>query len=91
MSGIPNIGDIVHFVLDVGPNAGEHRPAMVVRVRSFDPDPQTSIAPEPTVVMQVFLDNHDLPYDHNNVGIMRPLSVLHNEKEKPLGTWHWPE
>lgn len=76
----PSLGRMVHYVLKDGcPNAGDHRPAIIVRVW---PD---------TVNLQVFFDGDGTP--HLNDGQLNTLwkcSVPYSAEPKP-GTWHWPE
>lgn len=75
-----SLGRIVHYVLKDGPNAGEHRPGLVVRVWS-----------PTTVNLQVFHDGDGTP--HLNDGLLNTLwqrSVEFSAEPRP-GTWHWPE
>ena len=69
-------GSMVHYVLDSGPNTGEHRPALIVKVWSED-----------CVNLQVFLDgSNDFP------GSMRmtawETSVMRDDTGDMLGSWH---
>ncbi len=83
----PSVGRIVHYVLGgpadaetVNPNStGEHRPAIIVRVRD-----------ERTVQLQVFTDGHNDRANHPE-GLMWRTSVHEDEDTKAPGTWHWPE
>lgn len=73
-------GRIVHYVLPDGPNAGQHRPAIIVRVWN----PVSS-----TVQLQVFTDgSNDGP--KYAAGLFWATSVMLSEEPKP-GTWHWIE
>lgn len=70
----------MHYVLPEGRSAGEHRPAIVVRL--WEPGGGSTGYAQ----LQVFTDA-------GNDG-MNPVewktSVLFDENGKP-GTWHWPE
>lgn len=78
-------GRIVHYVLESGPNAGEHRPAIVVRVWPNE------FGDQPGVNLQVFTDGDGQPY--NNDG-MQPVtwktSIRFSDGKEP-GTCHWIE
>lgn len=76
-------GRIVHYVLPDGRHAGEHRPAIVVKVW-----PGAG-----SIQLQVFTDGGDTPPLSNDglPQVMWKTSVVHNEAEKRPGTWHWPE
>lgn len=81
-------GRIVHFVLPDGPHAGEHRPAIVVRVwRKGDGTPPDNGYSN----LLVFLDGSN---DAGASGEARPLlwatSIEYSEDPKPR-TWHWIE
>lgn len=79
-------GRIVHYVLpeDAGPSAGQHRPAIVVKV--WRVLPEGTPPPNGTSDLQVFTDgeNDQLP------DMMWKTSVEYDEHGGP-GTWHWPE
>ena len=78
---VPSLGRIVHYVLESGPGAGEHRPAIVVYVWS-----------EITVNLQVFTDS-PLAQNANDQKppVMWKASISQDEEDKRGGTWHWPE
>lgn len=87
---VPSVGRIVHYILPDGQYAGEHRPAIIVKVWDENPTPDS------LVQLQVFTDGpNDYPYGGNGSdGIQWRTSVHHNEGDvnpKSLGTWHWPE
>lgn len=88
-------GRIVHYILDEGPNRGEERPAIVVRVwRVQDWDGERSVglpkAPENGCCnLQVFTDSEDgKNYNDALPAVMWVTSVLFGEGP---GTWHWIE
>lgn len=79
----PTIGRIVHYVLNEGRNAGEERPAIIVRTWGD--------TPESCVQLQVFTDsgtagklNDFLP------PVMWKTSVVQDDGKAP-GTFHFPE
>ncbi len=74
-----SVGRIVHYVLPDGHNAGDHRPAIIVRVWS----------PE-CVQLQVFTDgtNDGAGY---GAGIDWRSSVARDDSALKRGSWHWPE
>ena len=74
----PSIGRIVHYVMPDGPNQGESRPAMVVRVWS-----------DTTVNLQVFTDGTADGGAYSG-GLVKAASVEFSEDVSQLGTWHWP-
>lgn len=81
-------GRIVHFVLADGPHAGEHRPAIVVKVwRKGDGSPPDNGYSN----LLVFLDGSN---DAGPSGEARPLlwatSIEYSEEPRPR-TWHWIE
>lgn len=85
VTGIPGLteGRIVHYVLPDGYSAGQHRPAIVVRV--WEPGG----GPMGTCQLQVFTDgNNDGPGYAS--GIVWRTSVMYSAERKPY-TWHWPE
>ncbi len=80
------IGSIVHFVLANGRSAGQHRPAVVVRLWGEPTEDYT-----PTVQLQVFTDGtNDFEHDQAHSGLLWATSVPYSEEPKPY-TWHWPE
>lgn len=90
-------GRIVHYVLDTGPNQGQHRPAIVVRDWK---------QPNGLVQLQVFTDglndgfNNEISVKETGwkeavtvrqvANIIWRTSVIYSEDPK-LGTWHWIE
>jgi len=75
----PSLGRVVHYVLPDGNNAGDHRPAIIVRVW---PD---------TVNLQVFYDGDGTPHmNDGQLNTLWKLSVPFSAEPKP-GTYHWPE
>lgn len=77
-------GRIVHYVLPHGSSAGEHRPAIIVKVWGSGYS-----YPDGTVNLQVFTDGMN---DGENYA-QPPLwmtSVLHDPNGAP-DTWHWIE
>lgn len=76
----PTVGRIVHFVLDEGKHAGEHRPAIVVRVWSDD-----------LINIEVFTDGENDGYGQSlRDNIVWQTSVRRDDSHRPH-TWHWPE
>jgi hypothetical protein len=77
----PTEGRIVNYVLPTGRNAGQVRPAIIVRVW---PDNDESIQ------LQVFTDctNDGTEY---SPGVVWKTSVHHDQEGKAPGTWHWME
>lgn len=76
----PSLGRMVHYVIPDGcANAGDHRPAIIVRVW---PD---------TVNLQVFFDGDGTPHlNDGQLNTLWKLSVPYSAEPK-AGTWHWPE
>lgn len=72
------IGDIVHFVLDDGPSAGQHRPALVVHVWSDDLL-QLQVFPDSDAA-GTFNDKLPVPYWRTSVKLDRSA--------EEHGTWH---
>lgn len=72
-------------MLPSGSHRGEHRPAIIVKVWSDDPHPQSACQ------QQVFTDgNNDGPYYAS--GLHWATSVQQApEHDHRFGTWHWPE
>jgi len=94
-----NEGSLVHYVLNGSPNAGEHRPAIVVKVwRHRDDETGELVAGiHGTCQLQVFTDS-DWPvepfgktYNDYRLPVMWKSSVMHDGEAKAPGTWHWPE
>lgn len=80
-------GRIVHYVLDRGPNAGQHRAAMIVRVwGEFAP-------PVGTVNLRVFLDGSNDTREPwgNDSPILWVTSVKHDPTGTQERSWHWIE
>jgi hypothetical protein len=71
-------GRIVHYVLADGPNAGQHRAAMVVRI--WDQR-------QGYVNLQVFSDGSNDGGQYANAPVW-VTSVQYSEEAKPR-TWHW--
>jgi len=73
-------GRIVHYVLESGRSAGEHRPAIVVKL--WEPKGGSMGCAQ----LQVFTDgsNGDLG------GVAWRTSVMYSADARP-GTWHWIE
>jgi hypothetical protein len=81
---VPSVGRVVHYVLEDGPNTGQHRAAIIVRVWGDHPD-----AP---VNLHVFLDgsNDVKPHNDGPTALWR-TSVQRDDTGQKLRTWHWPE
>jgi hypothetical protein len=73
----PTVGRIVHFTLDHGPNAGQARPAMVVRVWN-----------DTCVQLQVFMDGTNDGPEYTSG--LRWCTSVHHAAEPTAGRWHWP-
>ena len=75
-------GRMVHYVLSYGPSAGEHRPAIIVKVWNQETG---------TVNLAVFMDgsNDTSPPPWGMVDWQ--TSRLPDLIEKRPGTWHWIE
>lgn len=85
---VPSVGRMVHYVLEAGPNQGEHRAATVVRVF---PDPDGIIGPDAAIVVHVHVDSPGDFYQHQGP---EPLIVQRHPAYDGgcnPGTWHWPE
>ncbi len=82
----PSIGRIVHFVLpDSSRYAGEHRPAIIVKVWDTNPKPDSMVQ------LQVFTDGLNDGELYKN-GLYWATSVHYADpSEKEPATWHWPE
>lgn len=78
-------GRIVHYVLPDGPHAGEHRPAIVVKVwRQSDGTPPVNGYSN----LMVFVDGtNDNP---NYSGPVWATSIEFSADPRPR-TWHWIE
>lgn len=72
-------GRMCHYVLPDGPNAGYHRPAVVVQVWDMWAG---------TCNLQVFVDGNNDGFA--NVLTQHRTSVRYSE-DKENGTWHWIE
>jgi hypothetical protein len=76
------VGRIVHYVLPSGPNQGEHRPAIVVKIWLPGQD---------TVQLQVFIDGANDGPEYTS-GLHWATSVSHAPAQAHRwGSWHWPE
>ena len=73
----PRIGDTVHYVVHSGPNAGEHRPGMVVRTTEG-------------VDLQVFASGNGKLGD-KLPNVFWRYRVPHDRDGRLVGSWHWPE
>lgn len=76
---LPFLGEPVHFVLNVGPNKGAHRAAVVVSVKN-----------EYTVNLQVFSDGTKTEEDYAPNVFFKRSAILDETGHSP-GTWHRPE
>ena len=83
-------GRIVHYVLPDGPHAGEHRPAIIVKVwRQGDGSPPANGYSN----LLVFLDGaNDGPAGSADAGSVLhwATSIEYSEDPRPR-TWHWIE
>jgi hypothetical protein len=84
----PSIGRVVHYVLESGRSAGEHRAALIVNC--FGPDcPHQNLC--------VFLDGINdegsefRNGDENTLMIGHAYSAPYDPEGKLPGSWHWPE
>jgi hypothetical protein len=82
MNKKPTLGRIVHYVLNNGPSAGKHRPAVVVEVTN-----------EYTVNLQVFSDGTKgtMPHGDGLPNVFRKVGALLDDNGHTQGTWHYPE
>jgi|SRR5271157_1545852 len=81
----PSIGRIVHFVLDGGPNKGQHRPAIIARI--WDDNPTI----DSMVQLQVFTDGSNDGEVYRS-GLYWATSVHYADpSENKIYSWHWPE
>lgn len=79
-------GRIVHFVLPDGPHAGEHRPAVVVKVwRRGDGSPPDNGYSN----LLVFMDGTNDGAQFSGY-VNRQTSIEYSEEPRPR-TWHWIE
>ena len=78
---VPSIGRIVHFVLDSGNHAGEHRPAIIVKTWGDTPGSACQL--------QVFTDSDGS--ENSNDGPPNVLWKTSRSQGVGPGTWHWPE
>lgn len=83
----PTIGRIVHFVLQHGASAGQHRPAIIVKAWPMNAE---------LVNLQVFTDGMD-DNQKDRTGMNQPpnmmwLKNVRHSAEHENGTWHtWEE
>ena len=86
-------GRIVHYVLPDGRYAGEHRPAIVVKVwRNADGSPPVNGCAQ----LEVFTDfSNDYIDGEGKHGHLWRTSVVYGENAPdgtyPPGSWHWIE
>jgi hypothetical protein len=81
MSQKPSLGRIVHYVLPEGPHAGDHRPAIVVRVWG-----------DTCVNLQVFTDgDNDFNDSDPTQNVLWVTSATLDPEGKAPRSWHWPE
>lgn len=79
-------GRIVHFVLQDGPHAGEHRPAIVVKVwRQGDGTPPANGYSN----LVVFMDGTNDGASYAGC-VHWATSIAYSAEPKPR-TWHWIE
>ena len=83
---VPSIGRVVHFVLpDSSRYAGEHRPAVIVKVWDADPKPNSMVQ------LQVFTDGSNDGELYKS-GLFWATSVHYADPSENKGySWHWPE
>lgn len=79
-------GRIVHYVLPDGRHAGEHRPAIVVKVWHM---PDGSVQDNGLCNLQVFVDGTNDYEDYK--GSIWATSIEYDEEEKQPRTWHFIE
>lgn len=75
----PALGRIVHFVLNIGPNAGAHRPAIVVGMGEGN-----------RLDLQVFSNGTKSSGDYAP-NVFHKKSAAQDPAGKEPGTWHTPE
>lgn len=73
----PFVGAIVHYVIPDGPQRGQHRPAIIVRLWN-----------ENRANLQVFTDSVNDGGRYES-GLTWAPSTQYSEVPTP-GTWHWP-
>lgn len=88
-------GRIVHYVLPDGPSAGEHRPAIIVRVWRGEivVNPKTAEEEhmkDTAVQLQVFMDGDGRGWNDQAPNVVWHTSVMYSEDKEP-DTWHWIE
>ena len=92
----PQIGQIVHYVMDDGKHHSAHRPALIVSVEEL-PAPTAEESdvppPEPRVNLVVFTDGHnDFERPHIGAsGILWKTEVRRDETTKYPNSYHTPE
>lgn len=79
-------GRQVHFVLPDGPHAGEHRPAVVVKVWRMG---DGTLPANGYSNLVVFMDGTNDGAEHGGC-IYWATSIEYSEEPKPR-TWHWIE
>lgn len=83
-------GRIVHYVLSDGPHAGEHRPAIIVRVwRVRDADGNEHPPDNGYSNLVVFMDGSN-DGDRFAGCLSWQTSVVFSQEPQPR-TWHWIE
>ena len=93
--GLPELieGDVVHYVVPPYGNsprvAGEHRPAIVVKIwRMHD----GNNPPNGVCQLQVFMDSDGGTYNDGGPAVQWATSVVYDGSEEPAPhTWHWIE
>lgn len=79
-------GRIVHYVLPDGPHAGEHRPAIVVKVwRSNDGTPPANGYSNLVVFMDGTNDGAQFG------GCLHWATSVEHDADRRMRTWHWIE
>jgi hypothetical protein len=79
-------GRIVHVVLPSGPQKGEQRPAIIVKVWPDEYGPGI-----PGVNVQVFSDSDGPSSNDGLPAVSWHTSLKYDESAKELGSWHWIE
>lgn len=80
------IGDIVLFTLDEGPDIGQDRPALVVRVWT---DLEGKAQENGVCQLQVFTDSDVLgKFNDQLPQVMWKTSIVYSD-EGHFGAWHW--
>lgn len=82
----PTVGRIVHYVVPTGPNAGAHRPALVIV-----PTAGTVQDTEPGFVDLVAFLHPDDNRRTNGIPMLWPTRVPYDATGEERGSWHWPE